>query len=215
MNLKQIQEKYDLVVGLGCNCQVAYQLKRLNLRKFAAPMDTLLVNDIRQVNAFVGNDYKDFMKLKNLKLDEDLVNPDSKNYLVYDTVYDCYSYHDYPKRFPKKIWFASHLSYRRRLNRRIKKFISSIANADSILFVRTSEAYEYEGLVELKNILKYKTKNNFKILGIKYGEKYKEYQCEDDSICIVEIKHNPQKDFWQGEDNIWDQLLGEVKVNDT
>ncbi|NLD50755.1 MAG: hypothetical protein GX660_26745, partial [Clostridiaceae bacterium] len=152
MKLHQIRDKYDLVVGLGCNCQVAYQLKRLNLRKFAAPIDAILVNDIRQLNAFIGNDYKDFMRLKNLKLNMNINNPDSYNYVVHDTLYDCYSYHDYPRKYPKSLWFLAHPSVKRRIQRRINNFRKYIAEVDSVLFVRASEAMEYEGLKELKGI---------------------------------------------------------------
>ena len=53
MDIQSIKKQYELVVGLGCNCQVAYQLKRLGLRKFSTPVDNMRLDDLRSLNKVI------------------------------------------------------------------------------------------------------------------------------------------------------------------
>ncbi len=215
MDLQAINKQYDFAVGLGCTCMVAHQLKRLGLRKFASPVDTILVNDINQLNKAIECSFKNFMRLRNLKISKEMPKADPYHYVVLDTLYDCYSLHDFPTRFTKYLWFTAYPSFIKKISRRAENFLKNISEADSVLFVRTSEEFEYEGAKRLKELLTQKTRGSFNILAVKYGEKFEEIDCDEDNICFVEIPHDTQKDNWKGIDAVWDLMLGGARVRDT
>ena len=61
------------------------------------------------------------------------------------------------------------------------------------------------------NILKERTKASVNILGINYGDSLREIDCEDDNVCLVEIRNTQER--WEGIDQDWDYLLSEIKLS--
>ena len=135
--------------------------------------------------------------------------PNGEHYIIYDHIYDCYSVHDFDITEDQNRWYESYDDFREKLDRRINNFYANVKNASSILFVRTG--VEYKGIIELMNILKERTKASVNILGINYGDSLREIDCEDDNVCLVEIRNTQER--WEGIGQDWDYLLSEIKLS--
>ncbi|HEX9060129.1 MAG TPA: DUF1796 family putative cysteine peptidase [Clostridia bacterium] len=213
MDLKSIQKPYDVVIGLGGNCQVAYQLKRLGLRTFATPVDQMLLDEVKMINKAIYNDFRGYASFRNIKLRLDLTESNSANYVVHNPLYDWYSHHDYSKKYPRWLWFLQHPKIQKRFNRRIRNFCRHIEEANSILFVRADDVDRSEDLKELSRMLRKKLKGSFNILAIKYGTKYGEIDIDDDFVCYMEIPHHVINDPWQGKNQVWDEMMNGIRLN--
>lgn len=61
MRLSELQRPHDLVMSLGYNCMVAYQLKRLALRSFSGPVDWVIIHEARDLIRLLDNRFQGYM----------------------------------------------------------------------------------------------------------------------------------------------------------
>lgn len=64
-------KKYDSYVSLGPNCSIAASLEKYGFRSFSSPFDWVFVEGIENVISFIETDFSDFLKIENLKQDEE------------------------------------------------------------------------------------------------------------------------------------------------
>jgi len=104
LKLKEIKGLYDVIVSLGSACNPAMELKRLNLRTFAGPLDWSVALSLSDVNRLLKNKFNGFMELENMQLidgafafsNDGVLIEGVESYLIEDTHYNVISVHDFP-----------------------------------------------------------------------------------------------------------------------
>ncbi len=208
MNLQDIKREYDAIISIGASCQVAYHLKRKNLRRFSGPFDWFTFNSLANLNKALGSQFNDFMKNDNLFLD----GIEGDNFLIRDRLYDCISVHDFPVTYDNNDWKDFYPDFNRKLNKRISRFLDKIKNSKSILFVRAQG--NLEEVKVFKDIIHSITESDFNVLLVNYSteERVVVKDCDINVVCSVEIPNNNER--WQGYDEAWDELLEGITISE-
>lgn len=202
MELNNIKGEYNLIINIGYDYEISYQIERKGLKKFSSLFDSIMFKDIDKLNNLIKNKFDNFMNIENLEFQGDINN----YYVIKDTKNDCLSLYDFHKTYSKENWINEYNIVRENLNTRINDFYRYISSATSILVIINED--NFDGLCRLKNILKSIAKCDVKILGINYGNKFQEIESKDKNISLAEII----KDLSENEmNNQWDTLLSEVK----
>ncbi|MGG0381195.1 DUF1796 family putative cysteine peptidase [Priestia megaterium] len=199
MKLKEIKGLYDVIVSLGSACNPAMELKRLNLRTFAGPLDWSVSLSLSDVNRLLKNKFNGFMELENMQLidgafafsNDGVLIEGVESYLIEDTHYNVISVHDFPI-IPNQHWSATYVSYKEKLTHRIDRFFEKIISSQSILFIRWAATYEQA--VELQSTLKGIVKGQFDILILCPEEGFKGVSEIDwglDKVCAVKVPRIP------------------------
>jgi len=147
MKLIDIQRNYDTVISLGGSCQVAAQMARHSLRTFSGPIDWFIFSSVPCLIKALCSEFLGFMDYQNLEI----MGSSDMNYVVRDSVFDCYSYHDFPLSCNEDI--SSHYpQFKEKIDRRIQRFYQKLKNKESILFIRLLG--ESDDIRELESVLK-------------------------------------------------------------
>lgn len=122
------------VIPLGSTCSIAYQLKRLGLRKSAYPFDWVRINNLALVSKLIDTDFKQFLKRESFKFteisDQFAVNGRMRSYLYQNNF--CRFFHD----FENYINDISFKKFCEKYNRRIDRFYNVIKERKKLLFIR-------------------------------------------------------------------------------
>ncbi|PJN90253.1 DUF1796 family putative cysteine peptidase [Bacillus sp. mrc49] len=219
MKLQDIQGSYDLVVSLGAWCGPALHSKRHDLRRHSLPFDWVQSPNLSEVNRLLRNGFQGFMELENM-VEKDILahfvdegnavfqegeTEPAKAHFIHDSRYKIDSVHDFPM-IVNQNWTAQYPLYKEKLNTRIQRFFTQIAQSQSTLFIR----YEwlnanYENTAELQAILSGLTKGKVTILLMEQLEGLKgirEVEWGLDGVSLVQV---PRQDPSNHE--IWDQVL--------
>lgn len=207
MQLIDIQKDYDTVISLGGSCQVVAQMARHSLRTFSGPIDWFIFSSVQLLTKAIDSGFKGFMDYQNL----DIISSTDTNYVVRDSVFDCYSYHDFPLSCNGDI--SSHYPiFKEKIDRRIQRFYQKLKDKESILFIRLIG--NSDDIRELAGVLGSLVKSDFTLLLVNHctEQTVKEIALDIPKVCSVEI-YNPEN-LWSGCDRDWDVLLKGVNTLD-
>ena len=214
-------------ISLGSSCSIAENLRKSNLRNFALPFDWVRINNFKNINLMLKDNFKEFFDIKNFNylktssnffiLTDDLncVKDDVK---VYQNVkYNVNFYHDFDVNQDLSIAFSTfEKKYKRRINR-LFNIIKESTN-QKILFIREQinpklikidDLEEFISIIKsLNSKLKFKILvviNNFKNLDISELIDYSEK-----SQYIILIIEKSKIDSWQRY-NIFQPILDQYQ----
>ena len=117
--------KFDNVISLGGNCNIALNLKELGFRKASYPFDWLVSYDVEKVVFLIENDFKGFLNYQNLQ------QYSNNRCCYYDVENDLHFYHDFDQYLSLRVQLPK---VREKYRRRIRRFYMDITKPT--LFVR-------------------------------------------------------------------------------
>lgn len=229
MKLQEIMGAYDVAVGLGSWCGPAIHLRRHRLRKASFPLDWVQSQYLAKVNHLLENRFEGYMKLENMvkkDIQADFVPEGNvvfdangkvaKAHFIHDSFYCIDSVHDF-QNFPNQDWKVQYPTFREKLDTRIERFLTTIKQSQSTLFIRYEWADwspgKLEDIKKLYSILSQLTNGNFKLLimqstlgGVK-GLQDMNFSSKD--ICLIAVPREHPSD-----NAIWDQVLQGITVAD-
>ncbi|AZK47580.1 DUF1796 family putative cysteine peptidase [Paenibacillus lentus] len=205
MRRSEMQRPYDFVMSLGYNCMVAYQLKRLSLRTFSAPIDWVIIHEVKDVIRLLDQRFHGYMEERNLEI----LGKHNGFFSVKDTVYNAHSFHDFPCSGDNQM-ITNYNDFKAKLDRRISRFISLASQSDSALFVR--ERCSYEEAIRLRDSLASLVKGKVTLLIINYTKEARlvEHDWLDDGICGVDVNLEIDDEAWR--DSYWNDAFRGVSV---
>jgi len=207
MHLNEIQRSYDTVISLGGSCQVAAQMARHSLRTFSGPLDWFIFSSVPCLSKALNGGFQGFMDYQNLEI----IGPSETNYVLKDSVFNCYSYHDFPLSSNGDI-SSYYPEFKEKINRRVRRFYHKMEAKKSILLIRLyGECDEIRGL---RTILSNLTKADVTLLVVNHSTEpgIKEIDWNLAKVCSVQIYNPPN--LWSGCNQDWDVLLSGVKTMD-
>lgn len=137
---------FDSAWSLGKNCDVASNLRRYGY--LAGPLDWM-DSTIQSIASLIDNNFRDFMIKENLT---PLNKPYGKHcYTIKDNLYGILSVHDFPLDPPN--FLEGYDTFKAKINRRIKRFISAAQEHTNILFVRSEAPGEDVNYKQIKAML--------------------------------------------------------------
>jgi long-chain acyl-CoA synthetase len=207
-----LEKEYDLVVSLGTTCQTAYQLRRLNLRQCAGPLDWFII-PFDSLLILLQNKFEHFMARKNLAV---IGEYQGENSVVEDTMYNVKSYHDFSLAALNGNVWNLYPSFKEKIDRRVKRLLEQLDTLDEILFVINAgnvSASEYVRLIDVLSSLRHG--KNFHVLATGYCVPRQTYEhIENISFArftkLPMPKRNPT--WLRGCDEEWNNCIGSIKL---
>jgi Putative papain-like cysteine peptidase (DUF1796) len=188
---------YGAYVSLGSTCQTAYQLRRLQLRKFAGPLDWFISRDAANVSRLIRNRFEGFMEFDRLQV----LGTDADQHVVGDNRHQVVSYHDFPLRYH---WTDTYPDFKQKVDRRIKALITA-AKKGSICFIRTDTSKS--DAQRLHAALGKIVPGKFRLLIVNETNDYQEVTHGDWGLRHVGSVWVPRGRDWRGSDHAWDQIM--------
>lgn len=207
MGLDIIKGNYDAIFSLGDLCLAAIQLRKLNLRPYAGVIDWMGSPNLSDVNRMLQNRFSNFMQPPNLQV----LGYASEDFIyVKDHANNVFSNHDFRTDENTLNELRAYPQVIEKYNRRIQRFLHSIANDKRILFVRTEGTFP-EAL-ELENTLRTIVTHDFRVLLINHTDvdTLVEKAWPLEKICAVDL---PDGDKWNANDHYWEYMLDGVYLN--
>ncbi|WP_426453033.1 DUF1796 family putative cysteine peptidase [Paenibacillus sp. S-38] len=208
MRWSTASRSYDVVISLGANCQTAFQLRRLKLRRDAYPFDWFYFSHTPELTKVLQTEFAQFMRRDNLEPGR----PSRVTTLVRDRATTCWSYHDFPlPTEPGQDPLYGYPDFRKKLDRRIARFLRTVRSGQRILFIRS--LVRKEEAAPLKKALDELTApRGCSLLIVNYHEEAAGWQEEEwnlDGVYAVRIAKGTQ---WYGSSEAWDALMKNVRL---
>ncbi|UOF90555.1 papain-like cysteine peptidase [Fodinisporobacter ferrooxydans] len=206
MQLKEISGTYDAIFSLGSNCLPAYQLQKNKLRRFTGVIDWVISDSLADVNQLLKHRFNGFLELQNLKV----VGYSEKNtYFVKDVSCNILTVYDFLLNENTREHLSAYPQVKEKYNRRIRRFLDTLANSQSLLFIRS--VGNFQDVHELQSILSEIVMCDFKILVVNHanvsGIVEKDWGLKN--VCVIEL---PDKEIWDGNNSLWREVLKEVAL---
>jgi hypothetical protein len=188
---------YDLIVNLGGDCQVEYQMQINNLRNFALPFD-YLITPVDSLVKLLVNKFHNFLAKKHLVL----VQADTVKY-VNDRVYDINLMHDFT--FSGNT-ITNYDAVKTKFARRIKRLFGVIEQSNKVLFIRKTVTKKDAHLISevLKSLFPTKT---FTLLALDSTDEIKE-DWDIEGVKNIFL-HQPDPYVWTGDDQAWKEIFAQ------
>ncbi|SDW19087.1 DUF1796 family putative cysteine peptidase [Paenibacillus sp. PDC88] len=199
-------QEYDAVFSLGSNCQTAYQLRRLSLRREAGPLDWFVSKNIDQLIRLIDARFAGFMDLGNLEK----ISAFRTCYCVRDTRYGILSYHDFPITEKEADWALAYPEFKSKLCRRTERMLQAWETGERLLFVRVNGGQDDGD--RLYYSLKKQVKHFFDLIIIDTlaDENAPVSSWAEPSGCI---RYSiPKGKDWRGSDGAWNKLLESIRL---
>lgn len=141
----------------------------------------------------------------------EIIGPSETNYVLKDSVFDCYSYHDFPLCCNGDI-SSYYPEFKEKIDRRVQRFYEKVEVKKSILLIRLKG--ELDEIRDLETVISRLTKSDVTLLVVNHSTEptIKEIDWNLAKVCSVEIYNPPN--LWSGCDQDWDVLLNGVKTLD-
>lgn len=199
------KNKFDCIINLGYDCQVAYHYDRMGLRSFSGPFDWFMI-PLSALLGILSNDFRDYFAYNNLKI----IKPWCPTHLqVEDTKYHLTSLHDFTTKNNTEN-LETYPDFIAKIKRRQKRFLYYMEHAKNILFIRKMGMREE--FLELEKILLKKRKGKpFHIIAIGYDDDFKK-DWEVPNISTHYLEHDEYKGDWKGCPAEWTAILKHVRL---
>ncbi|WP_239616385.1 DUF1796 family putative cysteine peptidase [Cohnella mopanensis] len=194
---------YGAYISLGSTCQTAYQLRRLQLRTFAGPLDWFISRSVTDVSRLIHNRFQGFMEFNHLEV----IGTDTDQYVVRDNNYNIYSYHDFPLRYR---WTDTYPFFKQKMNRRVRALLTAAKNGP-LCFIRTdtSKNEAQQIYTAIKTIIPCR----FKLLIVNNVNDYQEVRHEDWGIPHIGSVYVSRGADWRGSNFAWNQIMSGFTLN--
>ncbi|MCD9026425.1 DUF1796 family putative cysteine peptidase [Cohnella silvisoli] len=197
MKWKDCAGAYMAYISLGSTCQTAYQLQRLNLRKFAGPLDWFISRSVTDVARLIRNRFNGFMELNHLQV----LGTEPAHFIVRDNSYDIVSYHDFPLM---RRWTDAYPDFKQKLNRRVNAMITAAKNSPLCLVrIDTSMMEAQQLYAALTTIIP----GEFQLLIVNNSDRVQEVRHEDWGLRHIGSVTVPNGADWRGSNFAWDQVM--------
>lgn len=206
MRLRDIQRNYDMIFSLGDRCLPAYQLRAYHLKPYAGIIDWMLSPDLSQLLRLLQNRFQDFMEQENMVFEE--YNTQIAEHLILrDTKYNIRTVHDFPITINTPENWPTYPTFKKHLQRRIRRFFNKLETCQTILFIRVGGTYKEAQLLE--EILSKQVKGQFRVLLLQPINEYTilEYNWNLQHTCSLGIPMTTDT-------KIWDAILHNITCND-
>ena len=164
-----------IYISLGCDCSVAYQLQKLNLRSSSFPFDWIRINHNNLINILNNNFqfFTDIQYLNKIKIDKENKFPYleedwtdnilTENMIVHHDFLNIKFYHDFQNDDNLNNFYDQKINFQIKYNRRIQRF-RKVCKDSSIkkIFVRIIKNSEEKEKLN-KVLEKYCQNNNFEL----------------------------------------------------
>jgi len=202
MKWNDCKGSYEAFISLGSTCQTSFQLKRLQLRKFAGPLDWFISRPVPHVARLIRNRFKGFMEFDRLQL----LGRNSTNYIIRDYDYDIISYHDFPLFYR---WTDAYPDFKQKIDRRTNAFLTAVKKSP-ICFIRinTSMMDAQHLYAALKSIMP----GNFRLLIVNNSDYIHEVRHEDWGIHHIGSVSVPSGTDWRGSNFAWNEIMDGFKL---
>ena len=214
-------------ISLGSSCSIAENLRKSNLRNFALPFDWVRVNNFKNINLMLKDNFNELFDIKNFNylktssnffiLTDDL-NCVKNDVKVYQNVkYNVNFYHDFDVNQDLSIAFSTfEKKYKRRIERLFKIIRESIDQ--KIIFIREQinpKLLKIDDLEEFILIIKsLNSKLKFKILVVinnfKNVDLSELMDYSEKSEYVILITEKSKIDSWQRY-NIFQPILDQYQ----
>ncbi|MCM3197170.1 DUF1796 family putative cysteine peptidase [Priestia megaterium] len=213
MSLKDLKGTYDAIFSLGDLCLASIQLRKNNLRPFAGPLDWMSSPSLSSVNRLLQNRFEGFMELSNLNPTGYSTGVDSTDpfLVVVDKNYGIVSSHDFKADENTLTHLVTYPEVKKKLNKRIQRFLDKMSTSQRILFVRTEATFSE--VLELESILSNMVKKEFHILVVNHSNinDMVEKSWPLERVTVVKL---PDDEKWNGNDNYWKYILEGIHIRD-
>ncbi|WP_186785952.1 DUF1796 family putative cysteine peptidase [Paenibacillus agilis] len=193
-----------VVIGLGGDCSVAYQIRRLGLRQAAYPLDWFAMPDAGLTASLIQSNFSSFMERDNLDILG--ITDNGLYYHVVDRKWNCHSFHDFPIVEGESPLYNYELYYQT-LQKRIRRFLDDLRMDKPVTLIRMG--YEHQDIPILENAITTARQFPFELLLIKES-----HACKQPELIA---KHKstlqylmPTGPSWYGNDDAWVKLACEV-----
>ncbi|MCZ8534550.1 DUF1796 family putative cysteine peptidase [Psychrobacillus psychrodurans] len=205
MDLSQLKGEYDAIFSLGDLCLASIQLKKHNLRPYSGVLDWMASVELSKVNELLENRFLDFLEYDNLRV----IGYADTFICVSDDGYNLVSNHDFDGEKNTLTYLGGYAEVMEKYERRIQRFLSEMNNAKRILFVRTEGTLEDAAV--LQDVLSRLVKHDFSVLLINhtYVQGIVEKSWPLEKVCSIEF---PNKDKWEGNHNLWREVLSGIRL---
>ncbi|GFN31183.1 DUF1796 family putative cysteine peptidase [Paenibacillus xylaniclasticus] len=205
MELKEIAGSYDAIFSLGMNCLPSIQLERNGIRPYTGVLDWVHTDHLKDVTQMINKRFADFGLRHNLVSE----GPFGDFLLLRDLANGMVIVHDFPLKRNSATSLTDYDAFRKKMDRRIERFLHKAATCKRILFIRTG-GYPHEAL-ELEQALSAIVKHEFHILLVNHNPVpgLIEDHWTHKHTCAVTLPS--QVDIWNANDHYWRQLLQHVK----
>ena len=201
---------WDNVISLGGTCQVAFQLKRLELRKESMPFDWVFLTEPEDIIRAVESDFDGWLTLENL-VEE--CESQSECRRITDTKFNAIHQHIFPK---DKTYEEAYPEVKDIVTRRLNRVLSLKGQDKDILFVRLK--ISVDDARRLGAIIREKYGPNAYLLVVNHIKEMRIRQvvCDIPNVLIYEIfdENENTGQRWQGYDAHWDVLLCDAELKE-
>jgi hypothetical protein len=193
---------YDAVISLGGDCQVTYQLRRLNLRPHALPFDWL-ITPFDSLRSLLEQHFDQFLDKCNLTL---VTTPDK---YILDNRYGVRLIHDFKLN---EQFLENYSTIHDRYTRRTERFYELIFASHKVLFIRKNITKE-QAQVLSELIHKLFPHLDYTLLALATTQEIKQPW----GIAHVQNYYlsQPEPYSWKGDDAAWSIVLNTVELNNT
>ena len=214
-------------ISLGSSCSIAENLRKSNLRNFALPFDWVRVNNFKNINLMLKDNFKELFDIKNFNylktssnffiLTDDLNCIKDKVKIYQNVKYNINFYHDFDVNQDLSIAFSTfEKKYKRRIDR-LFKIIKKSTN-QKVIFIREQinpKLIKIDDLEEFILIIKsLNSKLKFKILVVinnfKNVDLSELIDYSEKSEYVILITEKSKIDSWQRY-NIFQPILDQYQ----
>ncbi|GAB6930268.1 papain-like cysteine peptidase [Paenibacillus sp. JCM 10914] len=189
--LPDIKGPYHAIFSLGNNCLPGIELREHGLRKFAGPIDWMGTPVLPQISRMLRNRFQGMLVYPNLQA----VNETAEGmYNVWDKEYDLFLNHDFHMHSNSPPHFPAYPDIKAKYDRRIARFLATLASGGRILFIRTDS--NRDEVQELVDSLKQICVGPFHVLVVNHAHVQEIEMILDwniDQVCAIKM---PDRDIW-------------------
>ena len=201
--MKSLNQYHD-IISIGSSCQTSYQLRRMKLRKESGPFDWFISTSVPGIVKLFHNQFQYYMESDQLQL----IGKAHQHYIVRDTHYFVDSYHDFPFTHHENLWNQEYAAFKQKIERRVQRFLNTLAQSPSIVLVRTQMTKE-EALQLHQAIKPWIGTSDYCLLAVNYHEDWARTDVvrEDWGLDHIKAAQIPKGEDWRGADAAWAQLF--------
>jgi len=137
-----------------------------------------------------------------------LIGKAHQHYIVRDTHYNIDSYHDFSFIQPESLWNQEYAAFKQKIERRVQRFLDTLAQSPSIVLVRTQLTKE-AALQLLQAVKPWIGTSDYVLLAVNNHEDWSRTDVVSEEWGLEHLKavRIPRGEDWRGADDPWEQLF--------